>query len=139
MRKRGGETVKEIKGRLISKGDAEAEVIISRKNFSFLGDVDIETGEIVAKDSDIRGQSISNKIFIFPYGRGSTVGTYSILAMEKKGTAPSAIINKETDAIIAVGAIISSLPLIDRLEKDPFKLFKNGDKIKIKNGKVFYD
>jgi len=131
--------LKEIKGRVISKGEAAGEVILSRKNFSFLGDVDVETGVVVAEDSDIKGQSISNKIFIFPYGRGSTVGTYSILTMKKNGVAPSAIINKESDAIIAVGAIISAIPLIDKLEKDPFELFKDGDKIKIKNDTIMYD
>ena len=131
--------MKEIKGRVISKGEAAGEVILSRKNFSFLGDVDVETGVVVAEDSDIKGQSISNKIFIFPYGRGSTVGTYSILTMKKNGVAPSAIINKESDAIIAVGAIISAIPLIDKLEKDPFELFKDGDKIKIKNDTIMYD
>ncbi len=116
-----------IKGRVISKGYAEGEVIVSRRKFSFLGDVDVESGVVVANDSDIEGECIANKIFVFPYGRGSTVGTYVLLRMKKKGTAPKAIINIETEAIIAVGAIIAEIPLMDRLELNPLEIFESGD------------
>ncbi len=116
-----------IKGRVISRGFAEGEVIVSRRKFSFLGDVDVETGKVIAEDSDIRGETISNKIFVFPGGRGSTVGTYILLRMKKKETAPKAIINVETEPIIAVGAIIAEIPLMDKLEANPLKVFENGD------------
>ncbi|WP_457550155.1 DUF126 domain-containing protein [Archaeoglobus sp.] len=116
-----------IVGRVISKGYAEGEVIVSRRKFSFLGDVDVESGVVVANDSDIEGESIANKIFVFPYGRGSTVGTYVLLRMKKKGTAPKAIINIETEPIIAVGAIIAEIPLMDRLELNPLEVFDSGD------------
>ncbi len=120
-----------IGGRIISRGVAEGVAIVSRRKFSFLGDVDVETGVVVAEDSDICGESIAGKIFVFPTGRGSTVGTYVLLRMKKKGTAPKAIINVETEPIIAVGAIIAEIPLIDRLEVDPFKIIKSGDRIKV--------
>lgn len=116
-----------IRGRVISRGYAEGEVVVSRKKFSFLGDVDVDTGIVVAEDSDIKGESISNKIFVFPRGRGSTVGTYVLLRMKKKNTAPKAIINVETEPIIAVGAIISEIPLMDKLEKNPLDILKSGD------------
>ncbi len=118
-----------VGGWVISKGYAEGEVVVSGRKFSFLGDVDVETGEVVAEDSDIFGERISKKIFVFPRGRGSTVGTYVLLRMKKKGTAPKAIINVETEPIIAVGAIIAEIPLMDRLEKDPLRIFKSGDHV----------
>jgi predicted aconitase with swiveling domain len=116
-----------IRGRVISKGFAEGEVIVSRRKFSFLGDVDVESGKVVAEDSDIKGECIANKVFVFPGGRGSTVGTYILLRMKKKGTAPKAIINVETEPIIAVGAIIAGIPLIDKLEVNPLEVLENGD------------
>lgn len=115
--------------RVISKGKAEGEVIVSRKLFSFLGDVDVSTGEVVAEDSDIKGESIANKVFVFPSGRGSTVGTYSLLRMKKIGTAPLAIINKETEVIIAVGAIIAGIPLVDKVEGDFYSCVRNGSRV----------
>jgi len=120
-----------IRGRIISRGIVEGEAIVSRTKFSFLGDVDVETGKVVAKDSDIVGENISNKIFVFPTGRGSTVGTYILLRMKKKGTAPKAIINVETEPIIAVGAIIAGIPLMDKLEINPLKIIKSGEWVKV--------
>ncbi|MFP3909522.1 MAG: aconitase X swivel domain-containing protein [Archaeoglobaceae archaeon] len=130
--------MKRIKGRVISKGEAEGEIILSRKNFSFLGDVDVNTGIVVADDSDIQGESISGKIFVFPYGRGSTVGSYSLLSMKKNGVAPKAIINLECDAVIAVGAIISSIPLVDKLEEDPLKIFRSGNGVRVSDGDILF-
>jgi len=120
-----------VKGRIISRGIAEGEAIVSRRKFSFLGDVDVETGIVVAEDSDICGECISGKIFVFPTGRGSTVGTYVLLRMKKMGTAPKAIINVETEPIIAVGAIIAEIPLMDKLEIDPFKIIKSGEFVRV--------
>ncbi|HIP25911.1 MAG TPA: DUF126 domain-containing protein, partial [Archaeoglobus profundus] len=76
-------------------------------------------------------ENISNKIFVFPTGRGSTVGTYILLRMKKKGTAPKAIINVETEPIIAVGAIIAGIPLMDKLEINPLKIIKSGEWVKV--------
>jgi len=120
-----------IKARVISRGEVEGEAIITRKKFSFLGDVDPDTGIVVANDSDIAGESIAGKIFIFPSGRGSTVGTYVLLRMKKAGTSPKAIVNLETEPIIAVGAIISGIPLLDKPEIDPAEVIKSGDRVKI--------
>jgi predicted aconitase with swiveling domain len=130
-----------LKARVISrvKGDVEGEAIVTGKKFSFLGDVDPDTGVVVANDSDIIGESIAGKIFVFPSGRGSTVGTYVLLRMKKAGTAPKAIINLETEPIIAVGAIISGISLLDKPEIDgevvnPTEIIKSGDFVKIGNG-----
>ncbi|RLI75602.1 hypothetical protein DRO97_02950 [Archaeoglobales archaeon] len=125
-----------LKGRTISKGYAEGEAVVSTINFSFLGDVDVESGVIVADDSNIKEMSIKNKIFVFPSGRGSTVGTYILLRMKKINTAPKAIINIETEPIIAVGAIIAEIPLLDKLMLDnkpvnPLNYIKSGDYVKV--------
>ncbi len=116
-----------VKCRIISRGMAKGEAIVSRRKFSFLGDVDIDTGVVIAEDSDVHGESIAGKVFVFPTGRGSTVGTYVLLRMKKRGTAPKAIINIETEPIIAVGAVIAEIPLVDRLEMNPLEMIKTGD------------
>ncbi len=120
-----------IKGRIISKGYAEGEAIVSKKKISFLGDVDPKTGVVIDKNSDIYGESISGKVFIFPFGKGSTVGTYILLQMVKNGVNPKAIVNKKTDVVVASGAIIAEIPLIDEPERDIFEIIKTGDFVKV--------
>jgi predicted aconitase with swiveling domain len=51
--------------------------------------------------------------------------------MKTLGTAPIAIINQETEAILATGCVISDIPLVDKLNKDPLRVIKNGMKIRI--------
>ena len=105
-----------LKGRKIFKGTAKAEALVSTEGISFYGGVDPDTGIVVEKDHPLEGKSISGKILVFPQGKGSTVGSYTMYRLKKNGKAPAAIINKECDPIIAVGAIISEIPAVDKID-----------------------
>ncbi len=121
----------EIKARPIAKGKAVGEVLITKEPFSFLGGVDPATGIIIEKGHELEGKSLTGKVMIFPYGKGSTVGSYVLLDLAKNKKAPAAIINIEAEPIIVVGAIISKIPMVDKPEQDVFKLLKNGMKIEV--------
>ncbi|ASJ12283.1 DUF126 domain-containing protein [Thermococcus thioreducens] len=105
-----------LKGRKIVGGKAEGELVVSQKPLSFLGGVDPETGIVTDAESDIRGQSIAGKILAFPRGKGSTVGSYVIYALKKNGKAPKAIIVGEAETIVATGAIIAGIPMVDGID-----------------------
>lgn len=128
-----------IKCRSIAKGVAEGEVLLTHDPISFLGNVDPKTGEIVEAQHELYGQSISGKVLVFPHGKGSTVGSYVIYQLFKNNVAPAAMINLESEPIVAVGAIISEIPLVDRLESDPFELLKNGDMITVNSTDSFVE
>jgi len=115
-----------IYGRRISKGLAEGKVLITKQPITFLGGVNPETGEIVEKNHELEGKCIANKILVFPHGKGSTVGSYIIYQLRKNGKAPLGMINMKSEPIVATGAIISEIPMIDSLEKDPFEVLRNG-------------
>jgi predicted aconitase with swiveling domain len=105
-----------LRGRKIVGGKAEGELIVSQKPLSFLGGVDPETGIVTDAESDIRGQSIAGKILAFPRGKGSTVGSYVIYALKKNGKAPKAILVGEAETIVATGAIIAGIPMVDGID-----------------------
>ena len=128
-------TGKIIKGRSISRGISNGEVLICKDAISFLGDIDPKTGICVAPKHAIIGKDITSKVLVFPHGKGSTVGSYVLLQLAKNGHAPAAMINLEAEPIIVVGAIISKIPMIDKLEKDPFALLKDGMKVKVDGDK----
>ncbi len=121
----------EIRARPISKGKGSGEVLMTREPFSFLGGVDPKTGIVIEKGHELEGKSVAGKVMVFPHGKGSTVGSYVILGLAKNGKAPAAIINIEAEPIIAVGAILSEIPMVDKPEKDIFKLLKNKMKIEV--------
>ena len=105
-----------LKGRKIYKGIAEGEAIVTKDGISFYGGVDPDTGKVVEVGHELEGQSITGKILVFPTGKGSTVGSYTLYRMKKNNTAPVAIVNKQIDTIIAVGCIISEIPCVDKID-----------------------
>jgi len=122
-----------IRGRSISTGKACGPLLVSPQPISFLSGVDPESGIIVEKGHLLQGQSIAGKVLVFPYGKGSTVGSYVLYALSRNGHAPSAIVNAEAEAIIATGAIISQIPMIDRVDV-PFNRLKNGTIVTVDGG-----
>ncbi|MBI5158529.1 DUF126 domain-containing protein [Candidatus Micrarchaeota archaeon] len=120
----------ELKGRKICKGIGEGEALVSKDAISFYGGIDPETGVVVEKGHLLEGKSIAGKVLVFPNGKGSTVGSYTMYQLKKNGKAPVAIVVKECDAILAVGAIISEIPLVDKVE-GLLENLKDGMKVKI--------
>jgi uncharacterized protein len=125
--------MEQLKGRIIYKGKAEGEALVSEMPISFYGGVDPNTGVVIEKGHQLNGQSIKDKILVFPQGKGSTVGSYTLYRLKKNGTAPKAMINKETETIVAVGAIISEIPFVDKIDVSKIK---TGDKVNIENDSV---
>lgn len=107
-----------LKGRSISKGTGTGELLITDTPISFLGGVDPQTGIILDAHHPLAGRSVAGKVLAFPYGKGSTVGSYVMYGLKRNNVAPAAIINTECETIIAIGAIISGIPMVDRLDGD---------------------
>ncbi len=122
-----------IKGRGISTGKASGPLLVSPQPISFLSGVDPDSGIIVEKGHPLQGQSITGKVLVFPYGKGSTVGSYVLYALSRNGHAPSALVNAEAEAIIATGAIISEIPMIDRIDV-PITRLRNGTRVTVDGG-----
>jgi uncharacterized protein len=120
-----------LKGHKVSKGRAQGEALVSRSPISFLGSVNPETGLVVERGHELDGKSVSDKILIFPIGKGSTAGSYQLYELACNKKAPKAIINIQADPVIAAGAIISNIPMVDQLEQNPLDLIKTGDFIEV--------
>jgi len=124
------ETIR-FEGRGLVGGIGKGIALVTNRPISFFGEIDPKTGKIISQSSEIRGESVSNRILVFPHGRGSTVGSYIIFALKENSLAPCAIINEETEIIIAAGCSIAEIPLVDKLEDFTTEIVKNGDKITV--------
>jgi len=127
-------TTMEINARSIARGKATGEALVSTAPIGFLGGVDPATGIVIEKGHPLEGKCISGKILVFPSGKGSTVGSYVMLQLAKNRKAPAAIINVSAEPIIAVGAIISHIPMVDKAEKDVYAILKDGMKVTVDGG-----
>lgn len=126
-----------MKGRSINGGKVKAEAIVTNQVFGFWGGVDTNTGVVIDERHELCGQSIKDKVFIFPEGRGSTVGAAVILELVRCGAAPAAMINNRTEVILATGAILADkfyhvqMPVVDQLDEDPTKVIQTGDIVEV--------
>lgn len=127
--------MEQLKGRIIYKGKVKGEALVTEMPISFYGGVDPNTGIVLEKGHQLNGQSVKDKILVFPQGKGSTVGSYTLYRMKKNGTAPAGMINKECETIVAVGAIISEIPCVDKID---ISKLKNGVSISIDNEVVTF-
>jgi len=107
-----------LRGRKIYPGRAQGEALVTSMGISFFGGVDPDSGVIVEKGHELEGLSISGKVLVFPSGKGSTVGSYTLYRLKLSGKAPAAIINSECETITAVGCIIAEIPCIDQIPID---------------------
>jgi predicted aconitase with swiveling domain len=120
-----------LKGRSISKGYAEGEALICHEPIGFNFGMDVETGTVIEHNHELMNKSIKDKILVFPNGKGSTGGSYVVYQLAKGKTAPAAMINITTETIIAVGAIMGGIPVVDSLNRNPFDVIANGDFVKV--------
>jgi predicted aconitase with swiveling domain len=129
--------MKRMKGRAVIDGRAKAEAIVSKQAFGFFGGVDPATGVVIDQRHDLYGQSIKGKVFVYPEGRGSTVGAAILLELARTKSAPAAIDNARIETITAAGGLLAKkfydmeLPMIDRLPEDPTAFIKTGDIVEV--------
>jgi len=107
-----------LHGRKIYQGQAQGEALVTSLDISFFGGVDPDTGVIVETGHELEGQSISGKVLVFPTGKGSTVGSYTLYRLKMNGVAPAAIVNAQCETITAVGCIIAEIPCVDQIPID---------------------
>lgn len=113
-----------IRGRSISQGTAAGKVVKLDEAFSFLGGVDPNTGNLKVAE----GRNIAGNVFVFPKGKGSTVGSFVMYDLMVHGKAPAAVINREAETIVTTGAVISSIPMVDSVDTD---IFRDGDRVTV--------
>jgi predicted aconitase with swiveling domain len=99
--------------RRVVRGRVEAEAIVCPGSFSFLGDVDLETGEIIAADNPNRGLKLAGKVLVYEETKGSSGGCVVLITLAKRGIAPAALVTvKSADYNLAEGAILARVPFV---------------------------
>jgi phosphomecalonate degydratase small subunit len=114
--------------KVIVKGKASGMVLLSKNPINFLGGVDKNTGKVQDENHDLFGRTLQNKILVFPYGIGSSVGAYTIYSLKYNKCAPLAMICMKADLTTASGCAISNIPLVVA-DKEEYESLKAGQKV----------
>jgi len=110
------------------RGHASGKAVVCSCPLSFLGGVDPVSGKILEAECESKGLNVAGKVLCFPFGKGSTVGSYSMYQLKLNRKAPAALVNESAEPIVATGAIISDVPMVDGIDVG---LLRTGDDITV--------
>jgi hypothetical protein len=105
----------------------EGVVVKCGSPVSFLGDVSPAEGRVV--EGECAGLEIAGRVFVFPSGKGSTVGSYSVYGLRYHGRAPLAMVTERPDPVVLVGAVMADIPVVYGI---PNELLRDGDKVRVR-------
>jgi predicted aconitase with swiveling domain len=122
-----------VPARVVRAGRASGEALVSPDPIGFLGGVDPDTGVVIEKGHPLEGACVTGRVLVFPTGKGSTVGSYTIYRLARNGRAPAAMVNAEADPVVAVGAIIAEIPMVDQVD---ISCIQTGDEVEVHDGEI---
>jgi predicted aconitase with swiveling domain len=120
-----------LKCHKIIGGCGEGEALVSHEPICFYL-TDPETGVIREKTHELAGKNVANKVLVFPSGKASSVVQIDgLFKLASNNLAPKAMIVKDVETVLVVSAFIAKVPLVDKLEQDPFEAISTGDFVKV--------
>ena len=122
----------EIRGRGIVTGQAEGPALVSTDAVSFLGDLDIRTGEVVGEVPSIKGAKVGGTVLVIPHSVGSSGAWRFLYQLFVHGTHPAAIVTEALpDSSLVQGAILAKIPIVCDPAEDVLQIIKSGDKVEV--------
>lgn len=122
-----------LSARVVNPGEAAGRALVSKEPIGFLGGIDPDTGRVIEPGHALEGQSVTRRVLVFPTGKGSTVGSYTLYRLARNGLAPAAIVNAEADPVVAVGAVIAEIPMMDQVD---ISCIHTGDWVEIRDAEL---
>jgi uncharacterized protein len=93
--------------RTLVAGTAQGRALMLDEPLSLWGGVDPATGDIIDPRHPQHGANVAGRILVMPSGRGSSSSSSVLAEAIRAGTAPAAIVLREADPILALGAIVA--------------------------------
>jgi predicted aconitase with swiveling domain len=125
-----------IEGRTLARGVATGEVVVLEEPLSFWGGVDAREGIVVSEHHPQFGILLRERVLVMPSGRGSSSSSSVLAEAIRLGTAPAAILLREVDPIIVLGALVAQelygveLPVVALGEED-YRSLSPGDVVSV--------
>jgi predicted aconitase with swiveling domain len=120
-----------LKCHKIVGGYGEGEALVSHTPIFFYL-TDPKTSIVREKTHELAGKSLANHVLVFPSGKASSVVQIDgLFKLSSHNLAPKAMIVKDVETVLIVSAVLTKIPLVDRLENDPFEVIHTGDLVKV--------
>lgn len=121
-----------IRARGLVGGQARGPALVAREPVSFLGDVDIRSGEIVGELPSVKGRRMGGCVLVFPGSMGSAGAWRFLYQQFVHGTHPVALIAVQLpDPSIVQGAIMAGIPVVCEPDEDVVNLIDDGEPLAV--------
>jgi len=115
----------------VAKGFGQGEALVSRDTICFYL-TDPKTGTVRERAHQLEGKTVTGKVLVFPSGKASSaVQMDGLVKLLVNNAAPTAMIVKDVEPVLVGCAVLTKIPLVDRLERDPFEAIHTGDFVKV--------
>jgi predicted aconitase with swiveling domain len=120
-----------LHGRALGGGVTEAEALVTREAISGWGGVEPREGRIIESRHELVGQSFAGKVLVFPGAKGSSGWSGMFHMARLMGSAPAAMVFTTMNTKIALGVVVSHVPAVTDLDRDPFEVIRTGDRVRV--------
>jgi cis-L-3-hydroxyproline dehydratase len=116
-----------LPARTILSGSAQGPILACDEPLSFWGGVDPASARVIDIHHPLHGQCLTGAVLVLPGTRGSCTGSGVLLDMVLSGLGPAALIFRDPEDVVTLGAMIAAemfgqtLPVL-RLSPDAFSL-----------------
>lgn len=130
-----------FEGRALVVGEAEGQALVFSEPLSFWGGMDPVSGQVIDRRHPHLGAQLQGQVLVMPSGRGSSSASSVLAEAIRAGTAPAAIVLREVDLIVALGAIVADeiyarrCPIVVLAASD-YSVIATGDWLRISAGIV---
>lgn len=116
----------------VVKGLAEGPALISQTALSFLGDLDIRSGRVVGRSSDLCGEVVTGRVLVLPETRGSAGAWRFLYQLKVHETHPAALVLRALpDPSVTQGAFLAEVPIAVVADTRFWQSVKRGDRLRV--------
>src|SRR6056297_2015790 len=128
-------SVKLIKGRGAIPGVSEGIAMVSMETIQGWSGLDDKTGLVIERGHPFEGMSIKDAVLVLSGGKGSNGWSCHFHAARVRGIGPAALIFPKMDSRTGVATVVTGVPTVTDLEKDPFEYIQTGDLVRVDGNK----
>jgi predicted aconitase with swiveling domain len=109
----------------------EGIALVARDNFSARYDLDRKRGVFSRPSHALAGQSYDGRILVLNDAKGGVATAWMLLEMKSRGIVPLALVFNRVNPILAQGAALGNVTMVDRFDGDVTRMIRTGDRLRI--------
>lgn len=105
--------------------------LVAKDNFSARYDLDRKAGTFSRPSHALAGQSYRGRILVLDQAKGGVATAWMLHEMTVRGVIPLALVFNRVNPILAQGAALAGMTMVDRFDGDVTDLIRTGDTLRI--------